>query len=147
MLTHLSQVCLAFQSRRTHAAMPSLFPAPPAPSHRPRCHCESSWGSALSDPALLTGLRGCSVSGVTAHTHLSNRSANPTVCSLFHRKQLYQCPTLNFGACASGFYWARLAGMLSRLLHRLISFRSCPVPPPRFGLPSCASCFFSSAFL
>ena len=111
------------------------------------------------DPRLVVD---SSVSGVTAHTHLPNKSANPTITGLrrclpsrpslerlfalildvskahrrilirssdrgllcfFHRRKLYQCLTLNFGARASGYYWARVAGLLSRLLHRLLFVR------------------------
>ena len=187
---------------------PSLFPAPPAPKpDMDLVHCESPWGSALSDPATVDRLLQAevsegwiaevpgglsalkrqysgsavgklglvkapdrdprlvvdsSVSGVTAHTHLPNKSANPTITGLrrclpsrtslerlfalildvskahrrilirssdrgllcfFHRRKLYQCLTLNFGARASGYYWARVAGLLSRLLHRLLFVR------------------------
>ena len=187
---------------------PSLFPAPPASEpDMDLSHCESSWGSALSDPATVDRLLQAevsegwiaevpgglpalkrqsnrsavgklglvkapdrdprlvvdsSVSGVTAHTHLPNKSANPTITGLrrclpgrtslerlfalildvskahrrilirpsdrgllcfFHRRRLYQCLTLNFGARASGYYWARVAGLLSRLLHRLLFVR------------------------
>ncbi|CAE7873637.1 LRRC45 [Symbiodinium necroappetens] len=187
---------------------PALFPPsePVAPS-LPLQHCESAWGSALSDPETVDSLLeseiregwvqpvfgglaslkaqysrsavgklglvkapdrdprlvvDSSVSGVTDHTSLPNKSANPTISGLrrcsparpaleklfalildvskahrrilirpsdrgllcfFHREVLYQCLTLNFGARASGFYWARLAGLLSRLLHRLIYVR------------------------
>ena len=102
---------------------PSLFPAPPASEpNMDLMHCESSWGSALSDPSTVDRLLKAevsegwiskvpgglsalkrlyrrsavgklglvkapdrdprpvvdsSVSGVTAHTHLPNKSANP----------------------------------------------------------------------
>ncbi|CAE7611472.1 LRRC45 [Symbiodinium sp. CCMP2592] len=111
------------------------------------------------DPRLVVD---SSVSGVTEHTTLPNKSANPTISGLrrcfplrlaleqlfalildvskahrriliraadqgllcfFHRGRLFQCLTLNFGARASGFYWARLAGILSRLMHRLLFVR------------------------
>ncbi|CAE7508033.1 LRRC45 [Symbiodinium sp. CCMP2592] len=111
------------------------------------------------DPRLVVD---SSVSGVTEHTTLPNKSANPTISGLrrcfplrlaleqlfalilgvskahrriliraadqgllcfFHRGRLFQCLTLNFGARASGFYWARLAGILSRLMHRLLFIR------------------------
>ena len=107
---------------------PSLFPAPPAPAPDvDLVHCESSWGSALSDPTTADRLletevaegwvfvvpggagylkQNCtrstigkpglvkapdrdpcvvvdsSGSGVTAHTHLPNKSANPTITCL-----------------------------------------------------------------
>ena len=107
---------------------PSLFPAPPASEpDMDLSHCESSWGSALSDPATVDRLLQAevsegwisevsgglpalkrqysrsavgklglvkapdrdprlvvdsSVSGVTAHTHLPNKSANPTITGL-----------------------------------------------------------------
>ena len=35
-----------------------------------------------------------------------------------HCGRLYQCLTLNFGARASGFCWARVAGLLVRLTHK-----------------------------
>ncbi|CAE7202888.1 LRRC45 [Symbiodinium sp. CCMP2592] len=111
------------------------------------------------DPRLVVD---SSVSGVTEHTALPNKSANPTISGLrrcfplrlaleqlfalildvskahrriliraadqgllcfFHRGRLFQCLTLNFRARASGFYWARLAGILSRLMHRLLFIR------------------------
>ena len=187
---------------------PSLFPAPPATEpDMDLVHCESSWGSALSDPSTVDRLLQAevsegwiaevpgglaalkrqynrsvvgklglvkapdrdprlvvdsSVSGVTAHTYLPNKSANPTIAGFrrclpsrsslerlfalildvskahrrilirssdrsllcfFHRRKLYQCLTLNFGARASGYYWARVAGLLSSLLHRLLFVR------------------------
>ena len=107
---------------------PSLFPAPPATEPDvDLSHCESSWGSALSDPVTVDRLLQAevsegwiaevegglpalkrrynrsavgklglvkapdrdprlvvdsSVSGVTAHTHLPNKSANPTITGL-----------------------------------------------------------------
>ena len=103
-----------------------------------------------------------SVSGVTCHTALPNRSCNPTLTDVFscmplsdslerlvalvldvakahrrilireqdrgllcfrHKNVLYQCTTLNFGARVSSFYWARAAGLLVRLVHRLIRVR------------------------
>ncbi|CAE7657443.1 LRRC45 [Symbiodinium sp. CCMP2592] len=105
-----------------------------------------------------------SVSGVTEHTSLPNKSANPSISGLrqclppehaiewlialildvskahrrikirdsdrgllcfFHRNRLYQCLTLNFGARPSGFYWSRMAGLLTRLLHRLVFVKHC----------------------
>ncbi|CAE7664552.1 unnamed protein product [Symbiodinium sp. CCMP2592] len=105
-----------------------------------------------------------SVSGVTEHTSLPNKSANPSISGIrqclppehaiewlialildvskahrrikirdsdrgllcfFHRNRLYQCLTLNFGARASGFYWSRMAGLLTRLLHRLVFVKHC----------------------
>ena len=103
-----------------------------------------------------------SVSGVTCHTALPNRSCNPTLTDVFscmplsdslerlvalvldvakahrrilirqqdrgllcfrHKNVLYQCATLNFGARVSSFYWARAAGLLVRLVHKLIRVR------------------------
>ena len=103
-----------------------------------------------------------SVSGVTCHTVLPNRSCNPTLTDVFssmplsdslerlvalvldvakahrrilirkqdrgllcfrHKNVLYQCTTLNFGARVSSFYWARAAGLLVRLIHRLLRVR------------------------
>ena len=103
-----------------------------------------------------------SVSGVTCHTALPNRSCNPTLTDVFscmplsdslerlvalvldvakahrrilireqdrgllcfrHKNVLYQCTTLNFGARVSSFYWARAAGLLVRLVHKLIRVR------------------------
>ena len=91
-----------------------------------------------------------SVSAVTENTVLPNRSCNPTLAHLrrcvplssaaektsrhcikirpqdqgllcfHHRDKLYQCLTLNFGARASSYYWSRAAGLLCRLLHRMI---------------------------
>jgi len=39
------------------------------------------------------------------------------------RNVLYQCTTLNFGARVSSFFWARAAGLLVRLIHRLLRVR------------------------
>ena len=103
-----------------------------------------------------------SVSGVTCHTALPNRSCNPTLTDVFscmplsdslerlvalvldvakahrrilirpqdrgllcfrHKNVLYQCTTLNFGARVSSFYWARAAGLLVRLVHKLVRVR------------------------
>ena len=103
-----------------------------------------------------------SVSGVTCHTVLPNRSCNPTLTDVFssmplsdslerlvalvldvakahrrilirkqdrgllcfrHKNVLYQCTILNFGARVSSFYWARAAGLLVRLIHRLLRVR------------------------
>ncbi|CAE7452587.1 unnamed protein product, partial [Symbiodinium necroappetens] len=103
-----------------------------------------------------------SVSGVTCHTALPNRSCNPTLTDVFssmplsdslerlvalvldvakahrrilirkqdrgllcfrHNNVLYQCTTLNFGARVSSFFWARAAGLLLRLIHRLLRVR------------------------
>ena len=100
--------------------------------------------------------------GVTSHTHLPNRSSNPSVMDVCrcvplsdshdqlvalvldvakphrrvfirpsdrgllcfrHRGRLFQCLTLNFGARVSSFCWARAAGLLLRLLKRLIRIR------------------------
>ncbi|CAE7200873.1 nipblb [Symbiodinium sp. CCMP2592] len=40
-----------------------------------------------------------------------------------HAGRLFQCITLNFGARVSSFYWARCAGLLMRLLRRLLRVR------------------------
>ena len=103
-----------------------------------------------------------SVSGVTCHTALPNRSCNPTLTDVFssmplsdslerlvalvldvakahrrilirkqdrgllcfrHKNVLYQCTTLNFGARVSSFFWSRAAGLLVRLIHRLLRVR------------------------
>jgi len=40
----------------------------------------------------------------------------------FHaNRELYRCITLNFGACASGWYWGRLAGIMVRSCHSLLA--------------------------
>ena len=53
-----------------------------------------------------------------AHRRLKTLPADQGLLCFRHRGRLYQCKTLNFGACASGFYWARVAGLLVRLVHR-----------------------------
>ncbi|CAE7747975.1 LRRC45 [Symbiodinium sp. CCMP2592] len=58
-----------------------------------------------------------------AHRRILIRAADQGLLCFFHRGRLFQCLTLNFGARASGFYWARLAGILSRLMHRLLFIR------------------------
>ena len=41
----------------------------------------------------------------------------------FHANgQLYRCITLNFGACASGWYWGRVAGLMVRTSHSLLAY-------------------------
>ena len=53
-----------------------------------------------------------------AHRRLKILPADQGLLCFRHRGRLYQCKTLNFGARASGFYWARVAGLLVRLVHR-----------------------------
>ena len=36
-----------------------------------------------------------------------------------HDGELYRCLTLNFGACTSGWYWGRVAGLMVRMGHAL----------------------------
>ena len=58
-----------------------------------------------------------------AHRRILIRSADRGLLCFCHRQKLYQCLTLNFGARVSSFYWARAAGLLVRLIHRLIRVR------------------------
>ena len=58
-----------------------------------------------------------------AHRRILIRSADRGLLCFRHRQKLYQCLTLNFGARVSSFYWARAAGLLVRLIHRLIRVR------------------------
>ena len=53
-----------------------------------------------------------------AHRRIKILPADQGLLCFRHRGRLYQCKTLNFGARASGFYWARVAGLLVRLVHR-----------------------------
>ena len=53
-----------------------------------------------------------------AHSRLKILPADQGLLCFRHRGRLYQCLTLNFGARASGFYWARVAGLLVRLTHK-----------------------------
>ena len=55
-----------------------------------------------------------------AHRRIKIAPSDQGLLCFHHRNRLYQCLTLNFGARASGFYWARLAGLLTRLGHRFI---------------------------
>eukprot|EP00439_Symbiodinium_sp_Y106_P035117 s7754_g4.t1 len=59
----------------------------------------------------------------TAHRRILIRSSDRGLLCFRHRQKLYQCLTLNFGARVSSFYWARAAGLLVRLIHRLIRVR------------------------
>eukprot|EP00439_Symbiodinium_sp_Y106_P083308 s433_g23.t1 len=60
-----------------------------------------------------------------AHRRIMIRPSDRGLLCFFHRLVLYQCLTLNFGARACGFYWSRLAGLLTRLIHRLLFVRHC----------------------
>ena len=53
-----------------------------------------------------------------AHRRLKTLPADQGLLCFRHCGRLYQCLTLNFGARASGFYWARVAGLLVRLTHK-----------------------------
>ena len=58
-----------------------------------------------------------------AHRRMLIRSADRGLLCFRHRQKLYQCLTLNFGARVSSFYWACAAGLLVRLIRRLIRVR------------------------
>ena len=51
--------------------------------------------------------------------HLDDRGL---LCFQF-QSRLFRSVTLNFGARASGYYWGRIAGMLMRVLHRIMHVR------------------------
>ena len=55
-----------------------------------------------------------------AHRRIKIRPQDQGLLCFHHRDKLYQCLTLNFGARASSYYWSRAAGLLCRLLHRMI---------------------------
>ena len=55
-----------------------------------------------------------------AHRRIKKRPEDQGLLCFHHRDKLYQCLTLNFGARASSYYWSRCAGLLCRLLHRLL---------------------------
>ena len=55
-----------------------------------------------------------------AHRRIKIRPQDQGLLCFHHRAKLYQCLTLNFGARASSYYWSRTAGLLCRLLHRMI---------------------------
>ena len=58
-----------------------------------------------------------------AHRRILIRAADRGLLCFRHRGRLYQCLTLNFGARVSCFYWARAAGLLLRLMKRLVRVR------------------------
>ena len=55
-----------------------------------------------------------------AHRRIKIRPEDQGLLCFHHRDKLYQCLTLNFGARASSYYWSRTAGLLCRLLRRLL---------------------------
>ncbi|CAE7613697.1 unnamed protein product [Symbiodinium sp. CCMP2592] len=58
-----------------------------------------------------------------AHRRILIRALDRGLLCFRHRGKLYQCLTLNFGARVSSFYWARAAGLLLRLVHRIVRVR------------------------
>ena len=52
-----------------------------------------------------------------AHRRIKIRPQDQGLLCFRHRDRLCQCLTLNFGA---SYYWSRTAGLLCRLLHRMI---------------------------
>ena len=58
-----------------------------------------------------------------AHRRMLIRPADRGLLCFRHAGRLYQCITLNFGARVSSFFWARCAGLLMRLLKRLLRVR------------------------
>ena len=61
-----------------------------------------------------------------AHRRILIRSQDRGLLCFRHKNVLYQCTTLNFGARVSSFFWARAAGLLVRLVHRLLRVRHSP---------------------
>ena len=55
-----------------------------------------------------------------AHRRIKTRPQDQGLLCFHHKDKLYQCLTLNFRARASSYYWSRTAGLLCRLLHRMI---------------------------
>ena len=55
-----------------------------------------------------------------AHRRIKIRPQDQGLLCFHRRGKLFQCLTLNFGARASSYYWARTAGLLCRLLHRVV---------------------------
>ena len=55
-----------------------------------------------------------------AHRRIKIRPEDQDLLCFRHRGKLFRCLTLNFGARTSSYYWARTAGLLCRLLHRII---------------------------
>ena len=55
-----------------------------------------------------------------AHRRIKIRPQDQGLLCFHHQGKLCQCLTLNFGARASSYYWSRTAGLLCRLLHRMI---------------------------
>ena len=58
-----------------------------------------------------------------AHRRMLIRPADRGLLCFRHAGRLYQSITLNFGARVSSFFWARCAGLLMRLLKRLLRVR------------------------
>ncbi|OLP88434.1 hypothetical protein AK812_SmicGene30234, partial [Symbiodinium microadriaticum] len=58
-----------------------------------------------------------------AHRRILIRPQDRGLLCFRHKNVLYQCTTLNFGARVSSFYWARAAGLLVRLVHKLVRVR------------------------
>ena len=54
------------------------------------------------------------------HRRIKLRPQDQGLLRFRRRGKLFQCLTLNFGARASSYYWARTAGLLCRLLRRII---------------------------
>ena len=55
-----------------------------------------------------------------AHRRIKIRPEDQGLPCFHRREKLYHCLTLNFGARASSYYWSRAAGLLCRLLHRIL---------------------------
>ena len=75
----------------------------------------------LSDPLEQLVARVLDVA--KAHRRILIRASDRGLLCFRHRGRLCQCRTLNFGARVSSFYWARVAGLLLRLLKRLVRVR------------------------
>ncbi|CAE7209933.1 unnamed protein product, partial [Symbiodinium necroappetens] len=58
-----------------------------------------------------------------AHRRILIRKQDRGLLCFRHKNAIYQCTTLNFGARVSSFFWARAAGLLVRLVHKLIRVR------------------------
>ena len=112
-----------------------------APGRPPRLVVDSSVSAATENTVLpnrscnptLAHLRRCLPVGAAreeftalvldvsmAHRRIKIRPEDQGLLCFRHRGKLFQCLTLNFGARASSYYWARTAGLLCRLLRRIV---------------------------
>ena len=84
-----------------------------------------------------------------AHRRIKIRPQDQGLLCFHHRGKLFQCLTLNFGARASSYYWSRAAGLLCRLLRRIVDVNQIYVSARLrcLRLFSCCSCSSSMCLL